>query len=511
MTGRLFSSVKRFFFPRSLRNQLLSRTLSILGVLLLLIGFFQYFIMKDFIYRSKAEALKGQISSLSRDAFVPDPERRSADQEGSGKNHRPFLLLPDTTLAYIDLSGNLTNMSVDSPLLPPMLCEEDYAHILNLLNKRKDPDYRIVTSEDGIEHLVVFGPAMANPERQIGPPAPNAERPGEKQIAGILQISFRTEDLQEMLIQQLMIFVALSFFALLAGFLVSLPVIRRTLVPLSNIGSAVQRTDAGNLSDRLPAHQGQDEIDRLSVSFNGMLERLENSFQAERDAREQMRRFVADASHELRTPLTSIHGFLEILLRGAAEKPEQLYRALNSMYGESRRINKLVEDLLLLAKLDRAPQLMFKEASLKAVLQEMEPQLRILAGNRKVDFKWNDEAPCRIDPDKIKQVVLNLFHNAVQHTSAETGRIEITLSRAGNQAELSVMDNGPGIQPEHLPHVFERFYRSESSRTRRSGGAGLGLSISKSLVEAHGGKIRVDSRPGEGSVFRILLPLAIKE
>lgn len=530
MIRRAPSSLRRLLFPRSLRNQLLSRSLSILGVLLLLIGGFQYVFMKDFLYDNKAEALKSQISNLPKDIFAPDQDRHTPDQDETapsiGKYKRPFLVLPDTTLAYIDSNGILTNWFEESGLQPPQLPKEEYAAILEQMNRRQNPDYRIITDAGGIEQLVVFRPAMGSPERQIGPPAgehtagertsversPSERSPGERpsgiaeKTSGIIQISFRTDTLRDMLMRQLLIFVALSGFALLAGFLVSLPVIRRTLVPLSNIGIAVQRTDAGNLSERLPVHQGQEEIDRLSASFNGMLERLQKSFQAERDAKEQMRRFAADASHELRTPLTSIHGFLEILLRGAAEKPEQLYSALNSMYGESKRINKLVEDLLLLAKLDRAPQLQFKETSLQSILQEMEHQLRILAGGRDVRFELCDDAYGRYDPDKIKQVVLNLFHNAVQHTDAEAGRIRITLSRSGAQTELSVADNGPGIPPEHVPHVFERFYRSESSRTRRSGGAGLGLSISKSIVEAHGGTISVESSPGEGSTFRIRLP-----
>lgn len=148
----------------------------------------------------------------------------------------------------------------------------------------------------------------------------------------------------------------------------------------------VKQIDAGNLSERFPTHQGQVEMDRLAASFNGMLERLEVSFEAEKEAKEQMRRFAADASHELRTPLTSIHGFLEVLLRGAYQQPEPLLKALKSMHGESVRINKLVEDLLLLARLDRSPSFQKTEGVLDEMLHEMEPQLRLLAGDRKVTF-----------------------------------------------------------------------------------------------------------------------------
>jgi two-component system OmpR family sensor kinase len=270
---------------------------------------------------------------------------------------------------------------------------------------------------------------------------------------------------------------------------------------------AVEKTDSGNLTERLPDHQGQEEIDRLSVSFNGMLERLETSFEAERMSNERMRRFIADASHELRTPLTSIHGFLEVLLRGAATNSEQLHRALNSMHSESSRINKLVEDLLLLSKLDQAPQLHRTESGLDDLIREMGPQLQVLAGNRSVRFNLAEDVRGQFDLDKIKQVLLNLYHNAVQHTDPERGIITVSLDIVKGKAELTVQDNGPGISKEHLPKVFERFYRSDSSRTRKYGGAGLGLSITKSIIEAHGGSIDVESEGGEGTAFKCTFPI----
>jgi len=264
------------------------------------------------------------------------------------------------------------------------------------------------------------------------------------------------------------------------------------------------------LNERLPVRQGQLEIDRLSLSFNGMLERLEDSFEAEKEAKEQMRRFIADASHELRTPLTSIHGFLEILLRGAANHPDQLEKALKSMYGESERINKLVQDLFMLARLDRTPTFEMKEEGLDRMLHDMEPQLRLLAGNRAVDFSIQTGLGCVCNQDKIKQVVLNLFQNAIQHTDPEQGHIEVMLDEDedARMVRLSVKDNGPGIPEEHLAHLFDRFYRIETSRARKYGGAGLGLSITKSIVDIHGGNIRVESRVGEGSVFIVSLPKA---
>lgn len=252
--------------------------------------------------------------------------------------------------------------------------------------------------------------------------------------------------------------------------------------------------------------QGQMEIDRLAESFNGMLERLEGSFEAERETKEQMRRFIADASHELRTPLTSIHGFLEVLLRGAVNQPEQLDKALKSMHSESQRLNKLVHDLLLLSKLDRAPHIELKEGSLDKVIREMEPQLHILAVNRKISLHIETDLKCKYDSDQMKQVILNLFQNAVHYTDPEKGHIQISVKKSDNGVQLLVQDNGLGISDMHLPHVFDRFYRSDSSRTRKYGGAGLGLSITKAIIDAHGGNISVVSQEGEGCTFQVWLP-----
>jgi two-component system OmpR family sensor kinase len=376
-----------------------------------------------------------------------------------------------------------------SESIAPRLSNEKYNELLNHTTEKATGNYRLITASDGSQHLAVF--------MDLG-------RPGGNKF--LLQMSVETGPLKDVILQQLLIFAALAVVALLAGLFLYLPALRKTLVPLSNMGEAAQSIDAGNLAIRFPVDQGQLEIDKLSHSFNGMLERLEISFHNEREAKEQMRRFAADASHELRTPLTSIHGFLEVLLRGAADNKEQLYNALNSMHGESKRINKLVEDLLLLARMDGAPQLRVRQLLLGEVIGEMKPQLLVLAGNRKVTFDISYGIRGMYDPDKIKQVILNLFHNAVQHTDPEEGTILIALHAWNTEAKLTVRDNGTGIKADHIPYVFDRFYRSDSSRTRKYGGSGLGLSITKSIVEAHGGDISVESKPGESTAFNVTLP-----
>lgn len=533
MIARTTGFFRRLPAPRSLRKQLLAISLLILSGLLLLIGVLQYVLMRDFIYSNRAESMETQMRSVPREMYYTilnfseddtinggsavdstnnnsefspligesttgngfnpksDGTTNNGGAPGRGGDKRPLLLDAHTTIAIYSSDGTFRDFQQEtlSDTTAPRMTNEEYNMLLkNHTTDRATGDYKLITAEDGSEHLAVFM---------------NLGRPGNSKL--LLQMSVNTGPLTDVIMQQLLIFAALSVVALLAGLFMYLPALRKTLIPLSNMGEAAQIIDAGNLDVRFPVEQGQTEIDKLSQSFNGMLERLEISFHNEREAKEQMRRFAADASHELRTPLTSIHGFLEVLLRGAADNQEQLYSALRSMHGESKRINKLVEDLLLLARMDGTPQLRVTNLLIGEVIAEMKPNLLLLAGNRKVTFDISYGIRGMYDPDKIKQVILNLFHNAVQHTDAEQGIIHLSLHARDTHAELIIQDNGFGITAEHIPHVFERFYRSDSSRTRKYGGSGLGLSITKSIVEAHSGTISVSSTPGEGTSFLVTL------
>ncbi|MGO4107124.1 sensor histidine kinase [Paenibacillus sp. YAF4_2] len=484
--------------PRSLRFQLLQRSLLVVAVLLLMIGFLQYVLMKNFQYKNKAEALEAQLISLPHDWFnggrfggVGGNTPSGAPPDNRQPLPSPFYYQPGLSLASIDLDGSFTDLSNNEGLSAPQLSKEQYKELLQEPSRSTTHgNYRILTDSSGTKQLVVF--------HVTGPPGyPD----------GIIQAGTDIAALQQVLLTQLAIFIGLSIAALAAGISFYIPLLRRTLKPLSNMVQTVSQTDAANLNERLPLYHGQQEIDQLAAAYNGMMERLDDSFETERQTTERMRRFIADASHELRTPLTSIQGFIEVLLRGAAVNPEQLRSALTSMQMESKRINKLVEDLLLLAKLDQAPAPLKVELTLELLLQEMEPQLRLLAGNRIVNLAFEQDIQVSAHPDQIKQVVLNLFLNAVQHTDSTTGNVSLKLSTEGEEAIIEVADNGSGIGEEHLPQLFERFYRSESSRTRKSGGAGLGLAISKSIIEMHQGTIEVDSFIGSGSTFRIKLPL----
>ncbi|WP_246067294.1 sensor histidine kinase [Paenibacillus koleovorans] len=475
--------------PESLRFQLLARSLLVLSALLLFIGLFQYVFMQHFMYDNAAAALRNEAIALTRDLqpIIGGPGQRRDAPVG-----RPSPFMQGNAYAVIDESGGLTVLAKAEDLLVPKLTESDYA-----AEMRRAPgtnsDFKVIRDSAGKEQLLVLQSFVERGRTR-----------------GLIQVSTSTQPIKNMLLQQCITFIVLSLIALVVGLLAFFPVLKRTLLPLGRMIRTTEQIDAGNLTERFPTGQGQEEIDRLADSFNAMLQRLEAAFEAEIEAKETMRRFIADASHELRTPLTSIHGFLEVLLRGAAHNPEQLERSLRSMFGESERINKLVNDLLLLARLDRTPTVRPEQGRLDELLTEMEPQLRLLAGTRKVRLDLsgynagvNDSA---FDADKMKQVILNLFHNAIQHTDAARGEIAVTLKVAAGGAELAVKDNGTGIPVEHLPSLFDRFYRVDPSRARKYGGAGLGLSITKSIVDLHHGHIQVDSEVGVGTTFRVWLP-----
>lgn len=468
----------------SLRFQLLLRSLLILAILLALIGVLQYAFMRENIYRNTAASLHSQMLSIAPAQW--EMMRSDTGDSREWQSRPPFIFGPGTSLAFVDEGGEISVLVSARDKQPPQLSSEQ---INQMLDRHSRQPYLLTGSGDD-EHLVVAAPVGIE----------------SGQLQGTAIMASATQPLKEMLWRHMLIFLALALGAMAIGLMAFRPVLRKTLVPLSNMVDTAAQIDSGNLDRRFPTQQGQIEIDQLADSFNGMLHRLETTFAAERETQEQMRRFIADASHELRTPLTSILGFLEVLQRGAANQPEQLETALQSMQSESLRLNKLVHDLLLLNKLDRTPCAEMEVGFLDQTLREMEPQLRVLAGGRRLVLTIQPDLECRYNPDQMKQVVLNLFQNAVQHTDPFEGTIRVSLLHAREKVQLVIEDNGPGISPEHITHIFERFYRSDTSRNRRKGGAGLGLAITKAIVEGHGGTIQVGSKVGEGTRVQVSFP-----
>ncbi|MFB4317532.1 sensor histidine kinase [Actinomadura sp. 21ATH] len=304
-------------------------------------------------------------------------------------------------------------------------------------------------------------------------------------------------------------------------------VVRASLRPLAAIEETAGAIATGDLSRRVPEADPRTEVGRLGRSLNSMLAQIESAFgararsevQARRSeetalrSEERMRRFVADASHELRTPLTAIRGFAEFYRQGAARTPEELDRLIGRIEDTAQRMGLLVEDLLLLARLDRQRPVELRPVDLLAVAADTVQETRIVAADRTIELAVEGGVAYQVlgDEPRLRQVLGNLLTNAVTHTPAGTPvtvRLRPGTLNGEPAAVCEVADEGPGLSPEQAERVFERFYRANPARGREDGSTGLGLAIVAALVAAHGGSVEVDSAEGEGAVFRVLLPLA---
>jgi heavy metal sensor kinase len=278
---------------------------------------------------------------------------------------------------------------------------------------------------------------------------------------------------------------------------------RRALSPLTDISQQADAYSVGELSRRLPGEKLGDEVGRLAVAFNRLLARLEDAFQREK-------RFTADAAHELRTPLTILRGEVELALR---EHPDSTARpTLQSLKEEIEHLEGLVANLLTLARSESVDGGIEAEPlSLLELSSEVIGRLSLLARQHEVGLEIAPESTDETvlgDPTTLRQAIFNLVHNAVRH-SPPGSAVRIRVARLGNGAVLEVRDAGPGIPESALPHLFDRFFRTDASRTRYGGrgqGLGLGLAITRAVVQAHGGDVRAANLPGSGAQFTIRLP-----
>jgi two-component system, OmpR family, sensor kinase len=288
--------------------------------------------------------------------------------------------------------------------------------------------------------------------------------------------------------------------------LLGLWVIRVGLRPLTGIEATAAMIAAGDLSHRVADENERTEVGRLGRALNAMLTQIETAFHAREASERKLRRFVADASHELRTPLAAVRAYAELFSRGAAQRPHDLERSMVGIERESQRMSLLVEDLLLLARLDEGRPLARDAVDLRDVVAESVDTARTLEPTRRIDCRLVD-ATVVGDRDRLRQVVDNLLSNVRAHADPDAA-VDVTLARANGSVRVSVADSGPGMNEEQLAHVFERFYRADASRARTVGGAGLGLSIVAAVAEAHGGRVSAASPPDGGAVFTVELPLA---
>ena len=295
--------------------------------------------------------------------------------------------------------------------------------------------------------------------------------------------------------------------------------VRNSLRPLAEVERTAKAIAAGDLSQRVREGDERTEVGRLSLALNGMLARIEDAFRAQQASEEQargseqrMRRFVADASHELRTPLTSIRGFAELYRQGAVRSDEDVARLMQRIEAEGGRMGLLVEDLLLLARMDQQRPLAMTPVDLAAVAGDAVHDARAVQPDRPISLHLDEsltDVPVVLgDESRLRQVVGNLVTNALTHTPPGT-RVLVSVAQAPDDPGallLRVADEGPGMEQADAERAFERFYRADASRARVAGGTGLGLSIVASLAAAHGGSVALETAPGAGLAVTVRLP-----
>jgi two-component system OmpR family sensor kinase len=408
---------------------------------------------------------------------------------------------------------------------------------------RTDDLPRFLTTVDAIEEKILDQPyTEVSPSKRVHwrmmiTTIPNGD---------VLYVGRNMSEIDFAVTQLIWIDSLVGLMVLIALAAVGAAVVRTSLRPLDQIEQTAAAIAAGDLTRRVPdpepdSPEPKTELGRLSRALNAMLTQIEAAFTARaqsetaaraaesaaRDAaadaqlsearavrsEEKMRQFVADASHELRTPLTTIRGFAELFRQGAVSDPEEVAKLVRRIEDEASRMGLLVEDLLLLARLDRERPITLAPVELPVLAVDAVHAARAVAPDRTIELDIRDE-PERLvaygDDARLRQVIGNLMTNAVVHTPPEAAVALRLYSEPGNRAVVEISDTGPGLSPEQREHVFERFYRVDEARTRRTDrsatGTGLGLAIVAAIVRAHHGNVEVISEPGRGATFRVTLP-----
>jgi signal transduction histidine kinase len=513
------SSLQRFIAPVPIRWRLMLVSFGMLVVLLVALG----------ILISTAEEktlLESQASVLSNEGRIVELQLQGTKTALSGAQILSFPLmskaLASSLISNIHVvlgqNVNISLLSFDGSVLATdtkdsTVTGDPNLPVVTLKQARvrqwvtaSQTSYQLANDNLGQREIVVILPIAVMDKSVYNNSSIKSMR---NDLSGyrkaLLQLSVPTTAIdQSVAAMRLILAIGILMASCIAAAL-TLPLINVALRPLVEMEKVSSRIAAGALSLRLVEPSTRDEIGQLARAFNHMVARLEAAFA-------RQKRFVADVSHELRTPLTGLGGSLEMLLLGADNGDEKTTRRLMSgMYGEVERMQRLVADLLALTRLDEGRiRLRVEAIDVSLLVSEVVRQVQGLIGGQEICCNVLPDLPAlRGDVDQLRRVLLNIMENALKFT-APGGCVELVAYReCAEFVTLEVRDTGIGIEPETLPHVFDRFYRADPSRTRLSleaGGSGLGLSISKELVEAHGGTIAISSLVGEGTTVTVRLP-----
>ncbi len=462
----------------SIRTRLTAWYVVLLGIILILFSIFLYYFLSKRLYEGIDNSLKVSATVVSQSATMKFDQ---PPLPGLERFFEQFLGQSNLNKFYriYDGSGNVGSRSknIDASKFP--LTQIAYADALK--GKTTYETFNI----DGIQ-----------PVRVITMPVLRGDN-----LANLVQVGTSLESVQETLKNLKIILFTGVPLVLLVATLFGRFMARRALKPVSRIIQTARDVGKGaDLSKRIPVPEVQDEIGQLATTFNDMMDRLESSFS-------QIRQFSSDASHELRTPLTVLQGQNELVLN--KERDTQEYQeVIVSNLEEINYMSKVLEDLFVLSRSDENQiQLECKPMNLKDIFDEVFKHAEALANEKNIEITVAFLEPVEINGDavRLRQMVWNVLHNAIKYTPAG-GKIKISLEDQGDSAFLTVQDSGIGISEEDLPNIFNRFFRVDKARSRKEGGSGLGLSISKHIVEAHKGSIEVESKLGVGTKFKIRLP-----
>ncbi len=326
-----------------------------------------------------------------------------------------------------------------------------------------------------------------------------------QEVAGVEVIAIPLNPFYDTLRHLKLFDLAVGISVLVVLALLSYILVRIGMKPLEKIEKTADAIAKGDLSQRVTVAEPNTELGRLGISLNTMLSQIEHSFNEQQSSENRLRQFLADASHELRTPLTSIRGYAELFRRGANKHPEDLERSMLRIESEAKRMAELVEDLLLLARLDQGHVYHFETVDLNQIAADAAIDAQAMDPDREITFQSEGSVNVYGDEASLRQVAVNLVRNAIVHTPSSAA-IHINVKNSGAGGIFEVIDEGPGIPREHLEKVFERFYKADSSRNRDRGGTGLGLAIVASIVEVHRGKTGVNSVDGVGTHFWVEIP-----
>lgn len=455
---------------RSIRVRLTLWYAGLLTVVLIGFGGYLYATMAHSLFAEIDQSLDAQVQRVT-----PPPDSRPEPP-----TRPPALLRPPAgriVMVFYDASGQ---QALFGEILPdaPSLAEA------RALAAEKGRDLRTVAMDDGIPWRILTA-AIDQPGRRFG----------------MVQVARSEADARSALYQLLVqMIIAIPLIVLLA-IVLGLFVAGRALNPIDRITRTAEQIGEGDLSRRLSLPSSNDEVGRLAATFDHMLDRIDGAFQ-------RQRRFTADASHELRTPLAMMISQAEVTLERPRSRDE--YRQLlSSIRDDARRMDQLLGDLLTLARADEGKIPLLRESlDLGDLVTDVVAAMAPLAMIRGVGLGPGvvQPIPIEVDQTRITQLLVNLIDNGLKYTPSG-GRVTVSAHIDGDRAVLRVSDTGWGIAPEHLPHLFERFYRVDEARSRAHGGVGLGLSISRWITRAHGGDISVDSRDGDGTTFTVRLPL----